>query len=137
MGRFIVLANFDIVTLHGPPAADTLLLDAFCDRKTDRIWIWTLTTASLLHAFDRGHTLDELRGYLNQACLAPRAQTVTTLLDVTAAPADSATQGRPISSSARTRHWQLSSSATAARACCVPERRAPSCGLPRPSAGVP
>lgn len=37
------------------------------------------------------------------------------------APADSAMQVRPISSNARTRHWQPSSSATAACACCVPE----------------
>jgi hypothetical protein len=55
--------------------------DAFCDRKTDRVW--TLTTASLLHALDRGHTLDELRGYLNQVATHPVPQTVTTLLDDT------------------------------------------------------
>ncbi|MGW1256023.1 helicase-associated domain-containing protein [Streptomyces sp. NPDC002513] len=80
-GRVTVLANFDIVALDGLPAADTLLLDAFSDRKTDRVW--TLTTASLLRALDRGHALDELRGYLNQAASHPVPQTVTTLLDDT------------------------------------------------------
>lgn len=80
-GRVTVLANFDIVALDGLPSADTLLLDAFSDRKSDRVW--TLTTASLLHALDRGHTLDELRDYLNQAASRPVPQTVTTLLDDT------------------------------------------------------
>lgn len=81
-GRVTVLANFDIVALDGLPSADTLLLDAFSDRKTDRVW--TLTTASLLHALNRGRTLDELRGYLNQAASHPVPQTITTLLDDTA-----------------------------------------------------
>ncbi|MFI6936907.1 helicase-associated domain-containing protein [Streptomyces sp. NPDC050287] len=69
------------MALDGLPSADTLLLDAFSDRKTDRVW--TLTPASLLHALDRGHTLDELRAYLNQAASHPVPQTVTTLLDDT------------------------------------------------------
>ncbi|WP_370375308.1 helicase-associated domain-containing protein [Streptomyces laculatispora] len=54
---------------------------AFPDRKAEQVW--TLTTASLLHALDRGHTLDELRGYLDQAASHPVPQTVTTLLDDT------------------------------------------------------
>ncbi|MEU1181764.1 helicase-associated domain-containing protein [Streptomyces sp. NPDC005820] len=36
-----------------------------------------------MHALDRGHTLDELRGYLHQAASHPVPQTVTTLLDDT------------------------------------------------------
>ena len=80
-GKVTVLANFDIVALDGLPSAEALLLDGFADRKSDRVW--TLTTASLLHALDGGHTLDELRGYLNRATSRPLPQTVTTLLDDT------------------------------------------------------
>ncbi|MEU3282520.1 helicase-associated domain-containing protein [Streptomyces antibioticus] len=80
-GRVTVLANFDVVALDGLPSADTLLLDGFADRKSDRVW--TLTTASLLNALDRGHALDELRGYLEQAATYPLPQTVSTLLDDT------------------------------------------------------
>ncbi|GCB47889.1 helicase-associated domain-containing protein [Streptomyces sp. NL15-2K] len=80
-GSVTVLANFDIVALDGLSSADTLLLNAFSEQKTDRVR--TLTTASLLHALDRGHTLDELRGYLNQAARHSVPQTVTTLLDDT------------------------------------------------------
>ncbi|RPE42632.1 XPB/Ssl2-like helicase family protein [Streptomyces sp. Ag109_O5-1] len=81
-GRVTVLANFDIVALDGLPSADALLLDTFADRKSDRVW--TLSTASLLSALDRGHALDELRRYVDQAASHPLPQTVTTLLDDTA-----------------------------------------------------
>ncbi|MGR8009726.1 helicase-associated domain-containing protein [Streptomyces hypolithicus] len=78
-GMVTVRANFDIVALDGLPSADALLLDAFSDRTSDRVW--TLTTDSLLNALDRGLSLDELRGYLDQATTHPLPQTVTTLLD--------------------------------------------------------
>ncbi|ELS54533.1 helicase-associated domain-containing protein [Streptomyces viridochromogenes] len=81
-GRVTVLANFDIVALDGLPSADALLLGTFADRKSDRVW--TLSTASLLSALDRGHTLDEFLRYLDQAASHPLPQTVTTLLDDTA-----------------------------------------------------
>jgi len=70
-GKVSGLANFDIVALDGLPSADVLLLDGFAEKNSDRVW--TLTTAFLLHALDRGRALDELRRYLDQARLAPPA----------------------------------------------------------------
>ncbi|WP_371553187.1 hypothetical protein OG266_19760 [Streptomyces sp. NBC_00554] len=45
-----VLPNFDIVALDGLRPAVALLLDAFADKTSDRVW--TLSAASLLSALD-------------------------------------------------------------------------------------
>jgi hypothetical protein len=79
IGKVTVLANFDIVALDGLTSADTLLLDGFAEKRSDRVW--TLSTASLLDALGRGRALDELRRYLDRAASHPLPQTVTTLLD--------------------------------------------------------
>lgn len=76
-----VLPNFDIVALDGLRPADALLLDAFADKTSDRVW--TLSAGSLLSALDTKRNLKELRCYLAQASSQPLPQTVATLLDDT------------------------------------------------------
>ncbi|MDX3385429.1 helicase-associated domain-containing protein [Streptomyces niveiscabiei] len=77
-GRLKVLPNHDVVALDGLAPAEALLLDAFAERTSDRVW--ALTSASLLAAVDAGRDLTELRHHLNAATTVPLPQTVTTLL---------------------------------------------------------
>ena len=73
--------------------ADALLLDAFADRKPTGSG--RLTTASLLRALDAGRTLTSSAATWSRRASHPLPQTVTTLLDDTAAAsARSATPAR-------------------------------------------
>jgi hypothetical protein len=76
-----VLPNFDIVALDGLLPADALLLDAFADKTSDRVW--TLSAVSLLSALDTERTLKELRCYRARASSQPLPRTVAPLLDDT------------------------------------------------------
>jgi hypothetical protein len=60
-----VLNNLDVVVAGTLTPADTMLLDAFAERTSDRVW--TLTTAKVLAAIDTGRQLGELAKFLRRA----------------------------------------------------------------------
>jgi hypothetical protein len=60
-----VLNNLDVVVTGTLMPADTMLLDAFAERTSDRVW--TLTTANALAALDTGRQLGELATFLRRA----------------------------------------------------------------------
>lgn len=77
-GALKVLANHDLVALDGLPPTQSLLLDAFAQRSSERTW--TLTPASLLAAVHGGRDLAELRRCLRDSTDGPLPDTVATLL---------------------------------------------------------
>jgi hypothetical protein len=60
-----VLNNLDVVVTGTLMPADTMLLDAFAQRTSDRVW--TLTTTQALAALDTGRQLGELATFLRRA----------------------------------------------------------------------
>ncbi|HEY3896810.1 MAG TPA: helicase-associated domain-containing protein [Pseudonocardiaceae bacterium] len=60
-----VLNNLDVVVTGTLMPADTMLLDAFAERTSDRVW--TLTTTNALAALDTGRQLSELATFLRRA----------------------------------------------------------------------
>lgn len=73
------LPNLDIVALGEIPVADRLVLDAYAERTSDRVW--SLTAAALLTALDTGRSLEEFSRFLGNRCHTELPSTVTTLID--------------------------------------------------------
>lgn len=57
-----VLADLRVVVTGVWRPGDELLLDAYAEHTSDRVWM--LSAASLLAAVDRGRVLEELRKFL-------------------------------------------------------------------------
>lgn len=57
-----VLPNLDVVVTGTPTPSDELLLSAFAERGSERVW--TVSAASLLAALDTGRSLDEFTDFL-------------------------------------------------------------------------
>jgi len=74
-----VLPNLDIVALSEIPVADRLVLDAYAERTSDRVW--SLTATALLAALDTGRSLEEFSRFLGNRCHTELPSTVTTLID--------------------------------------------------------
>ncbi len=74
-----VLPNLDIVALGEISPADRLVLDAYAERTSDRVW--SLTAPALLAALDTGRSLEELSRFLGNRCHTDLPSTVTTLID--------------------------------------------------------
>jgi hypothetical protein len=74
-----VLPNLDIVALGEIPVADRLVLDAYAERTSDRVW--SLTATALLAALDTGRSLEEFSRFLGNRCHTELPSTVTTLID--------------------------------------------------------
>jgi hypothetical protein len=74
-----VLPNLDIVALGEITVGDRLVLDAYAERTSDRVW--SLTATALLAARDTGRSLEELRRFLGNRCHTELPSTVTTLID--------------------------------------------------------
>lgn len=80
VGRVLkVLPNLDVVVTGELRPADHLVLDAFSDRGSDRVW--SLSPRSLLAAVDAGRQLDEIERFLRDRAHNDIPPTVTTLLD--------------------------------------------------------
>jgi Helicase conserved C-terminal domain len=73
-----VLANLDVVATGELAAADRLVLDAYAQRTSDRVW--TLSAASLLAASDAGRGTDELAAFLDARAAHGLPSTVRVLL---------------------------------------------------------
>jgi hypothetical protein len=73
-----VLNNLDVVVAGKLLPADTMLLDAFAERTSDRVW--ALTTAKALAAIDAGRDLGELATFLDSRADHQLPQTVTEFL---------------------------------------------------------
>jgi hypothetical protein len=74
-----VLPNLDIVALGEIPVGDRLVLDAYAERTSDRVW--SLTATALLAARDTGRSLEEFSRFLGNRCHTELPSTVTTLID--------------------------------------------------------
>jgi hypothetical protein len=74
-----VLPNLDIVALGEIPVADRLVLDAYAERTSDRVW--SLTATALLAALDTGRSLGEFSRFLGSRSHTDLPSTVTTLID--------------------------------------------------------
>ncbi|ONH34528.1 helicase-associated domain-containing protein [Protofrankia sp. BMG5.30] len=74
-----VLPNLDIVATGAVKPADELLLDAYGQRSSDRVWSLNLT--SLLAAVDAGRPLEELRRFLDDHADHAVPATVTRLFE--------------------------------------------------------
>lgn len=74
-----VLPNLDIVAVGEISAADRLVLDAYAEHTSDRVWALTATT--LLAALDTGRSLEELSRFLTDRCHTDLPAAVTTLID--------------------------------------------------------
>lgn len=74
-----VLPNLDVVVTGEVSPADRLLLDAFAERSSERVW--SLSSGTLVGAIAAGRTLDELRQFLTGRALNELPVVVTTLLD--------------------------------------------------------
>jgi hypothetical protein len=74
-----VLPNLDIVALGEIPVGDRVVLDAYAERTSDRVW--SLTATALLAAHDTGRSLEEFSRFLGNRCHAELPSTVTTLID--------------------------------------------------------
>ncbi|WP_242605666.1 helicase-associated domain-containing protein [Frankia sp. Cppng1_Ct_nod] len=83
-GRVLkVLPNLDIVITEEVRPADQLLLDAFVERSSDRVW--SLGVEKLLAAIDAGRRPEQLRQFLENRAQNELPSTVTTFFaDVTA-----------------------------------------------------
>lgn len=74
-----VLPNLDIAALGELPVADRLMLDAYAERTSDRVW--SLTATALLAALDTGRSLEEFSHFLASRSHTDLPSTVTTLID--------------------------------------------------------
>ena len=74
-----VLPNLDIVATGDLSPVDGLVLDAYAERTSDRVW--ALSTSSLLAAVDNGRLLDDLVQFLESRAPQELPNTVTTLVD--------------------------------------------------------
>ncbi|MDQ3760873.1 MAG: helicase-associated domain-containing protein [Actinomycetota bacterium] len=74
-----VLPNLNIVAVGEISAADRLMLDAYTERTSDRVW--SLTATALLAALDADRSLEEFSRFLGSRCHADLPSTVTTLID--------------------------------------------------------
>ncbi len=74
-----VLPNLDIVAVGGISVADRLVLDAYTERTSDRVW--SVTAAALLAAHDTGRSLHEFSRFLHSRSHTDLPSTVTTLID--------------------------------------------------------
>jgi len=74
-----VLPNLDIVATGDLPPADRLVLDAYADHTSDRVW--TVGADTLLAALDAGRTPDQLRRFLQERAAHELPATLLTLLD--------------------------------------------------------
>jgi Helicase conserved C-terminal domain len=74
-----VLPNLDIVALGEITVGDRLVLDAYAERTSDRVW--SLTATALLAAHDTGRSLEEFSRFLGNRCQTELPSTVTTLID--------------------------------------------------------
>ena len=73
-----VLNNLNVVVAGKLMPADTMLLDAFAERTSDRVW--SLNTAKALTAIDSGRDLGELAKFLKNNADHRLPQTVTEFL---------------------------------------------------------
>ena len=74
-----VLPNLDIVATGVVPPADELLLSAYAEQTSDRVW--AVSARSLLSAVDSGRSLTEFIAFLTQRSEHELPGTLTTLLD--------------------------------------------------------
>ena len=74
-----VLPNLDVVALGEIPAADRLVLDAYAERTSDRVW--SLTATALLTALDTGRSVEEFSRFLDGRAHTELPGTVTALID--------------------------------------------------------
>jgi hypothetical protein len=74
-----VLPNLDIVALGEISVADRLVLDAYAERTSDRVW--SLTAPALLAALDTGRSLDVFSRFLGDRSHTELPSTATTLID--------------------------------------------------------
>lgn len=74
-----VLPNLDVVALGDLAPADRLVLDAFADRASERVW--TLSMAALLSAVDAGRSPRELAAFLDARAVHGVPAAVRTLVD--------------------------------------------------------
>ncbi len=81
-----VLPKRDIVATGEISFADRLVLDAYADRTSDRVW--SLTSATLLTALDTGRTPEELTRFLQSRSHTEIPTAVTTLIEDVTARAD-------------------------------------------------
>lgn len=74
-----VLRNLDVVSLGEIPVADRLVLDAYAERTSDRVW--SLTAPALLAALDTGRSLEASSRFLGSRAHTDLPSTVTALID--------------------------------------------------------
>jgi hypothetical protein len=87
-----VLATLEVVATGAMRPGDELLLDAYAERTSDRVW--SLSAGSLLAAVDRGRALEELRQFLQQQAGHALPSSVTTLIgDITGRTASVRSRG--------------------------------------------
>lgn len=77
--RLKVLPNLDVVATGPLPAPDRLVLSAFAEHASDRVW--TISAGTLLNALDVGRKLAELTTFLNKRTEHELPDAFTTLVD--------------------------------------------------------
>lgn len=88
-GSLTVLPNRDIVATADLAPADRLLLSAYAEQTSDRVW--TLDTGTLLAAIDSGRQVEELTSFLSAASRHELPPAVTAVIADAAARAQQLT----------------------------------------------
>ncbi len=77
-GVLKVLANHDLVTTHGLPASDRLVLDRFANQTSEGVW--KLSAIKVLGVIEQGGSIDELQQFLSSRTTGELPRTVNTFI---------------------------------------------------------